>query len=399
MPESAHDEEVQAAHIIPPPSVPPPEDATGLTLPLILLDHQKALSPSTKPEFLYWLRMALLYHGSFYLTNVGIPEEVTEEMAKMAEALFKLPQAEKESCSVINSPGFLGWGGISEGECRETWEFGPDIDKRADGQNPVQKFRYAQNQYPSEQVLPGGKEIIKAYNKFLTDLSFTYNELILEALGLPTGAFDAFWDEDSKTGGKIKFNRYFRADDPKLFGEAPYRDAWLSFTMFANDVPGVEMRSESNQTLLLPPLPSTLLVQSGIALSFATHHAILSLPHRVLQPPEDMNDTLLIRFATLLRPDLSYDEILQGAHGLEQMCEEAQRVGKDRSAKGRRGFNIVRKVVGGLRGFKHAAEAAISPSKDHAATPSTVGIAELQRRIKSNPVAASRHFPDIAVSS
>ncbi|TPX70171.1 hypothetical protein SpCBS45565_g01869 [Spizellomyces sp. 'palustris'] len=394
--------DVPSPYAIPPPSVPPPEEPNSSLppIPLLLLDHSQSLSPATKPEFLYWLRMAILYHGSFYLTNTGIPEELTDQMAKSAEELFKISDDEKAGCSINYSPGFLGWCGIVDGECRETWEFGPDLDGKQVSSNapPYARLRYARNQYPSEAALSNFKGMLKGYNKFLTDLAFMYNELILEALGVPTGAFDGFFDEEAKLGGRIKFTRYFRGEDSKQYGEAPYRDAWLSFLMFANDVPGVEMLSEKRQTLTLPPLPSTLLVQTGTALSFATHHAVLSLPHRVLQPPPDAPDSLTIRYAMQLRPNLPYEDILKGIEGAENMNEEAKRVRDQRRERRKRGFEAVRKVVAGIRAFKGTGKAPESTSKE-ASKLETVGDADLYRRIKSRPTVGKKWYPEISVES
>ncbi|KAI8824256.1 uncharacterized protein EV422DRAFT_312980 [Fimicolochytrium jonesii] len=319
-----------------PPSDPPPEyEAPSMPpLPLLLLDHSNALSAEKKPEFLYWLRMALLYHGSFYLINTGIPEDLFDETSRAAADLFKVDPSEKQRCSVSNSSGFTGWAGIAENEYRETWEFASELPGSDEAKRPAAaRIRSSGNQYPTSGPASSSSagaqgpdlsnlpQTIKAFQKFLRDLAFTYNELVAEALGLPSGSFDSLFDQNAAAQGRIKFSRYFHGEDPAVLGEGPYRDAWLSFTLFANDVPGIEIRSERGQTLQIPPLPSALLVQTGTALSFATHQAVLSLPHRVIQPATAAEAALTVRFRMEISPDVKFKDLLDGVVDLNN-CQE-----------------------------------------------------------------------------
>lgn len=60
-----------------------------------ILDLQLARDPATKPEFLEQLRYALLEVGFLYLKNVGIPEDLFQDVIKKGKGFFDLPLEEK----------------------------------------------------------------------------------------------------------------------------------------------------------------------------------------------------------------------------------------------------------------------------------------------------------------
>jgi len=60
-----------------------------------ILSLSEARDPATKPQFLEELRHALLEVGFLYLKNVGIPDELTQNVMKEGVAFFDLPEEEK----------------------------------------------------------------------------------------------------------------------------------------------------------------------------------------------------------------------------------------------------------------------------------------------------------------
>lgn len=60
-----------------------------------ILDLQLAREPSTKPEFLKQLRHALMEVGFLYLKNVGISDELFQEVMKQGISFFDIPPEEK----------------------------------------------------------------------------------------------------------------------------------------------------------------------------------------------------------------------------------------------------------------------------------------------------------------
>jgi isopenicillin N synthase-like dioxygenase len=60
-----------------------------------ILDLSQAKDPDTKPAFLDQLRHALIEVGFLYLTNVGLPDKLIEQVKEEGVAFFDLPEEEK----------------------------------------------------------------------------------------------------------------------------------------------------------------------------------------------------------------------------------------------------------------------------------------------------------------
>lgn len=62
-------------------------------------------------------------------------------------------------------------------------------------------------------------------------------------------------------------------------------------------------------------------------------------------------DALTVRFTIELNPDVKFSDIWEGVDAAA-MLDEARKVGADRRAKRKKGFEAVRRAVGGVRGFQ-----------------------------------------------
>ena len=60
-----------------------------------ILDLSLAKDPATKPAFLADLRHALMEVGFLYLKNVGIPQEVFDQVIEEGKGFFDIPEEEK----------------------------------------------------------------------------------------------------------------------------------------------------------------------------------------------------------------------------------------------------------------------------------------------------------------
>jgi isopenicillin N synthase-like dioxygenase len=66
-----------------------------------ILDLELSRDPATKPEFLDQLRNALMEVGFLYLKNVGISDELWNEVIKEGKSFFDIPQEEKYDLSIL----------------------------------------------------------------------------------------------------------------------------------------------------------------------------------------------------------------------------------------------------------------------------------------------------------
>lgn len=66
-----------------------------------ILDLELSRDPATKPEFLDQLRNALMEVGFLYLKNVGISDELWDEVIKEGKSFFDIPQEEKYGSNIL----------------------------------------------------------------------------------------------------------------------------------------------------------------------------------------------------------------------------------------------------------------------------------------------------------
>ncbi len=66
-----------------------------------ILDLAQAQDAATKPEFLTELRHALMEVGFLYLKNVGIPDEMFQEVMQQGKSFFDIPEEDKYATPFI----------------------------------------------------------------------------------------------------------------------------------------------------------------------------------------------------------------------------------------------------------------------------------------------------------
>jgi isopenicillin N synthase-like dioxygenase len=94
-----------------------------------ILPLSGALNASTKPQFLASLRDALLNVGFLYLSDLGLPKDLLQDVVRECVGFFQeLPEEEKERIEMKNERSFLGWSRVSfEFLCfmgRKVWGIG-----------------------------------------------------------------------------------------------------------------------------------------------------------------------------------------------------------------------------------------------------------------------------------
>lgn len=118
-----------------------------------VIDLALANDSASRPKLLIDLRLALLEVGFLYVSNHGVAGTVIRDLVKSLPFLFALPQEDKASIALENSPHFLGYSGTgheSTGgkvdlreqvefatELSESWTAGQPLYERLRGPNQV----------------------------------------------------------------------------------------------------------------------------------------------------------------------------------------------------------------------------------------------------------------------
>ena len=108
------------------------QESTFSAIPI--LDYSLLSTPEGHTNFVAQLRHALIHVGFLYLSNPPVSREVMDALVEYTPRLFDLPQDEKESIIMANSPHFFGYSRLGaeltkgKTDQREQFDFGTPYD-------------------------------------------------------------------------------------------------------------------------------------------------------------------------------------------------------------------------------------------------------------------------------
>ncbi|KAI2622516.1 Clavaminate synthase-like protein [Hypoxylon sp. NC1633] len=355
-----------------------------------ILDLARARDPQTKPQFLADLRHALMEVGFLYLKNVGIPDELWQQVISLGKAFFDIPREEKLRIEMKNAPSFLGYSQLSAEitagkiDHREQIDLSTEHALPARGA-PLYENLHAPNQWPAEHVLPGFRAVYTDYMRRMGAVSIEFTGLIAEAIGLPADAFARYFDADQQH--KLKIVKYPDVSELGLGGgggvEAqgvgPHKDSMLtSYLLQASDHRGLQVQNMRGRWIECPPAAGTLVVAIGQGLEALTRGVCASTTHRVVSPPAGAGARFSIPFFQGVRPSTSFEEL------------EEVGVGPVPDAVRRQREEVLR-ANGGAR----LDDVEFTFRRGGAGGATTLGEATLRNRVKSHPDVGERWYPDI----
>jgi isopenicillin N synthase-like dioxygenase len=242
-------------------------------------------------EFSKELRNVALNVGFMYLKNVDIPQDLLERMNSYSRRLFDLQTEEKMAMRM--NQAFLGYNQlgyeITRGKVdnREQFDFGPDTNIEEDAL-PVYRRIYGKGVWPKESSIPGFHQDTILYIQLLTNISYEFLEVLLQALNLPKDLLNKYSDSLTRQGGSIKIIKYPPVEQLSLKesvaqGCGPHRDPWVTFLRQLDNQLGLQVQSKSGW-IDVKPISNTFVVNFGTLLEMVTHGAIIATTHQVLNP-------------------------------------------------------------------------------------------------------------------
>ncbi|KAF3913875.1 hypothetical protein ABW21_db0203783 [Orbilia brochopaga] len=285
-----------------------------------ILDLSLARSPDTKPAFLKDLRHALIEVGFLYISNTGISQELTERVKKLGVEFFDIPEEEKLRLEMKNSPHFLGYSRLGNEITRFAvdWREQVDIGTEMPAPKPEDpKYRYliGPNIWVKEELVPGFRATIEQYMKEMGDMSIFFTSLIAEAIGLPSNAFDKYFEGENgdKQQHKLKIVKY--PDLGELAqgtgqGVGPHKDSMLSsYLLQVTPHKGLQVQNSLGQWVDCPPIDGTLVVAIGQGMEAITQGVCTSTTHRVLSPTPGSGARFSIPFFQGVSHDATFEDM------------------------------------------------------------------------------------------
>ncbi|HEY9315649.1 isopenicillin N synthase family dioxygenase [Williamsia sp.] len=241
------------------------------------------------PEGRGQLRAVTHEVGFFYLVGHGVDPQLINRVQATAHAFFALPDEDKLSISMINSPHFRGYnrlgGEFTNGEIdwREQIDIGPDRAPiaHASGYMRLQ----GPNQWPT--ALPELRSAITDYDAALSGVSLRLLRNWAAGLSADPHLFDDTFAHAPAT--LIKLVRYPARPAAAVAGDqgvGAHKDSGvLTLLLIEEGSSGLQVEASDGSWIDAPPLPGAFVVNIGEMLEVATHGYLRATRHRVLTPP------------------------------------------------------------------------------------------------------------------
>ncbi|KAF8739933.1 Clavaminate synthase, partial [Rhizoctonia solani] len=356
----------------------------------------------SRAKFISQLRSAMTEVGFLYLLNPPIDDRLVQSVIDYAPKLFDLPQETKESLAMVNNESFFGYNKlgaeITKGstDFREQFDFATPWKGYRNPEGPDYERLWGPAQWPSDTDLPGFRDAYSAYYKQCADLSFEFMSLLAEALGLPSDAFDRFYDAPRD----IMLHRAKVVKYPAMpegssdQGVGPHFDGgFLTLLLQASPHPGLQAQNARGEWIPAPPRPRTLVVNTGKALESATRGIVPATSHRVLVPRESQttNGDLSKRGGSLY--NWTTDGLSTSPSGARYSIPFFQSISQDVRVSENQ-LDFPQETLDLLKNRKgDGATESVNFSEYARGQPS--GHVQLIGRIKSHPDVGERHYPEL----
>lgn len=229
------------------------------------------------------LRDALERIGFFFTVNHSVPQDLIDRTFAETARFHRLPAKTKNRLAINNDHvGYMD----NEGELPRTSPYytgtlKPDVGeaffvKRENAPAPLA----CRNQWPAD--MPGFRETLNSYFDAVEAFFRRMLPVFATALELPADYFDAAFGR--YTALSVLRVAHFPPDPlaPDQFNVGPHTDSSFATLLATTSVPGLELRRPSGEWFLAPPIPSSILFNSGDLLTRWTNGRFLSTPHRVI---------------------------------------------------------------------------------------------------------------------
>ncbi len=256
-------------------------------LPVLDLGRLDA-GPVAREKFLADLRAAAHAVGFFYLTGHGVEARLADEVLFVSRKFFALPEEDKLSVEMVNSPHFRGYtrpgGELTRGErdWREQFDINSERDAMWRPGLPAWMRLQGPNQWP--QALPELRPVLLAWQSSMTEVAATLLRAFAEALGQEPDALDPVIS--AAPNQHIKMIRYpGRGEATGDQGVGAHKDSGILTLVLQDTEAGLEVEASDGAWILAPPRPGSFVVNIGELLELATDGYLRATMHRVVAPP------------------------------------------------------------------------------------------------------------------
>jgi isopenicillin N synthase-like dioxygenase len=274
----------------------------GVVLPttqLPVLDLRRLeQGAAQRSAFLGELRQAAHQLGFFYLSGHGVEPDLIAQVLGLTRRFFALPEPDKLSIAMVNSPHFRGYNraGLEHTRGKPDWREQIDIGAELkpwprDPALPAWTRLQGPNQWP--EALPELKSVLLRYQDEVTALAIRITRTLALALGQAENAFEPIYTPAPNQ--LLKIIRYpGRSEAQGDQGVGAHKDSGFVTVLLQDVAAGLQVEGP-NGWIDAAPVPGTFVVNIGELLEMASNGYLRANVHRVVSPPAG-GDRLSVAF-------------------------------------------------------------------------------------------------------
>lgn len=233
------------------------------------------------------IHKAAISVGFFYVSGHNIPHCLIDDARTAAINFFELDPDQKETVKVDhNQRGWMPVGmahleGAATHDLKEVFFYGPRIE--ADDPDLLAGMPLvAQNRWP-DPVYPQLQVAIRAYHDAMCLVGRQVLSAIAVGFGQTHDCFEPYYRKPLARGQLVYYPNSQASDDAaERFGVAAHTDFGVLTLLFQDDSGGLQVRNRAGEWIEAPPIPGTLVCNTGDLLERWTAGRFKSTVHRVI---------------------------------------------------------------------------------------------------------------------
>jgi isopenicillin N synthase-like dioxygenase len=252
-----------------------------------------------RKAFLDDLRTAARTAGFFYLKGHGIDQSLIDDVLAVSRRFFALPEADKLSIEMVNSPHFRGYNRTGQEytrgqrDWREQVDIGPELEALPFGAGlPAWTRPQGPNQWPK--ALPELRSTLLEWQSQLNAVAVRLLRAFAVALEQDEDVLEPIYK--GTPNHLIKIIRYPGRDATESDqGVGAHKDGGFLTLLLQEKQKGLQVQAEDGGWIDAEPREGTLVVNIGEILELASDGYLRATVHRVVTPPAG-TDRLSVAF-------------------------------------------------------------------------------------------------------
>ncbi|KAK9859850.1 hypothetical protein WJX84_000391 [Apatococcus fuscideae] len=234
---------------------------------------------------------ACLENGFFYVRNHGVTQKVLEDQFEAGRKFFQLDSQTKMEIAASKSKHlgvYRGYTGMADesldranqtqGDTKEGLYIGREVHPDDD---EAQKPFHGPNQWPSEELVPGFRAAMEAYQAAMMRLAFQLLRLLALALKLPPEGLHDGFDHAIATLRPLHYGPELSYPDKGIYGCGAHSDYGV-LTILATDANKALQINTAGEWVYVEPKPDCFIINLGDILQRWTNDLFKSTRHRVV---------------------------------------------------------------------------------------------------------------------